>query len=106
MAIKVTTDSYHIASVRCHQMKYGDGSVVIEDDSEVWLSVSGSHPTCHQSKSNARRFRADEVSGIKGRIAQWDGMPWYYRIKPGTLRIFKVTRKETIEETIEEIGLN
>ena len=92
---------YFIASAECREVKAFDGSVKTADGKTVWLGYSDGYPACQTGKNSAHKFKTAEE--IRTRAAQWDGMPWYYSLKPGTLRIYRVNERRTVERTeVEE----
>jgi hypothetical protein len=90
---------YYVASVECGEMKAFNGKVMTEDGTVVWLAESEGYPQVSRSRRNAQRF--DSPEEIKACAADYDGMPWYYRFKPGTLRIFKMEHRP-VERVVYE----
>lgn len=82
-------------------MKAFDGSVLTKDDTEVWIGETDGYPSAERSRSTAKRFKSEEA--VRAAALLSDGMPWYFRFKEGTLKIFKVTETRIIESTEEEV---
>jgi hypothetical protein len=101
MVKKVTNSEYYIASALCFQTKAFDGSIMTEENTMVWFCYSEGYQQCTTSKKQAHHFKC--IEKIKDKVKTFDGMPWYYRLKPETLRIFKITESITIEYNEEEI---
>lgn len=78
-----------VASVRCYQVKAYDGTVLTKEDTVAWLSVEEGYYQLTEAKSRAKVFSNKEE--ITRSAHRWDGMPWYYRMKPDTLTIHDVT---------------
>lgn len=100
---KHKVEKYYIGCCRCHQVKYGDGSVATKDDTIGWFGESEGYASVQTDKVRAYRY-ATEAAARKGARIQ-DGMPWMYRFKPDTLQIFYVecTTITTIVENEVEI---
>lgn len=96
-----TTQEYFIASAECREVKAFDGTVLTAGGEAIWLGYSEGYPACQTNKSAAHKFKtAEEIRTI---AAQWDGMPWMYSLKPGTLRVYRVSERRTVERTeVEE----
>lgn len=90
---------YYIGSVRCQEVKSFAGSILTQDDAVVWLGESEGYPSAKINKFSAKRF--DKPEAVKTYAVRADGMPWYYRFKEGSLRIYKVTR--IVTETYDEV---
>lgn len=95
--MSIKEERYFIASVQCYQVKAFNGNVMIKEDCTAWLSEDRGYPELSSRKRDARHFN-EPIS--EEDLKKWDGMPWYYRIKPGTLQVFEVYRK--VETTIVE----
>lgn len=83
-----TTEVFYIASARCREVKNADGSVRTKENAEVWLGMSDGYPS-GGSKAHAHKFATPEE--IRRSWTEWDGMPWWYRLKPDSLKILRVT---------------
>ncbi len=93
------TNTYYIASVLLKEARAFDGTVMTKDNAIGWLGESDDWPQVYDTKSWAKKFQyPDEI--IK-RYKEWDGMPWFCKMKPDTLKIYKITT--TYTETQEEI---
>lgn len=95
-----TVKTYFIASAKCREVKAFDGSVLTEDDSEVWLGMDEGYAQCFAGKSSAHKFKEPPTNK---EAASWDGMPWYCRLKPGSLRVFKVVDRSVCATTETEV---
>ncbi len=101
----VQKKSYFIACAKCYQMKAYDGTIDVKEDSIAWFGWDpGYHyPVCTTAKSGAHKFKSAE--DIRDRAHNWDGMPYDFRLKPGTLQIFEVkveTRKDVNEQEVTD----
>jgi hypothetical protein len=97
--VETVKETYFIASASCYEVKFFDGTIATNENEIMWLAKIGELPTCSPHKNLAYNFSS--VDEIKLCAKKWDGMPWYCRLKPDTLRIFKII-KTTIEEYTEE----
>lgn len=82
---------YYIASARCYEMKYFDGKIAMPHDAVAWLgwtTEGGGWPECTLNQCSAKHFAS--LDAIRQEAFRWDGMPWYFRLQPGTLEIFLV----------------
>ena len=91
---------YYIASVECREVKSFSGTVHTYDGTIIWLGYSEGYVSC-RSKSSAHKFKTSEE--IVEKALQWNGMPWYYQLKPGTLRIYRIKERYTTERTETEV---
>lgn len=99
-----TVTTYYIASCECYEARTDwDNSVVTEDGKVVWLSYDHMYhyPDCSSKKEDAYKFLSPEEA--KRAVKDWSGHPWFYRLKPKTLKIYKVTERKLIEYTEEEV---
>lgn len=99
-------ETYWIASALCREVKAFDGSVMTPEDKLVWLGWSnegGGWPSVDENKNRAHHFKSAEAARKEAK--SWDGMPWWYRLKPGTLKVFKIEehRVSTRTETMSEV---
>lgn len=90
----ITKEEWYIASVKCYQVKGVDGKVLTKEDVEVWLSEERDYPTLSTNKQWAHKFKKIPNKEI---LNHYDGMPWYYRIKPGTIKVIKVTKESYVK---------
>lgn len=103
----------YMVKVRCHEVRdNGDGSVMTPEDAEVflgWPNEGGGWPTCYREGSPAPHHPFKSPEEAIAQWHRWDGCVWYYRFKPETMRIIKVTeiveRKEEEEMRLETIEL-
>jgi hypothetical protein len=92
--MKVQT--YFIAKATCIEMKAFDGSVITKEGTEVLFGMSEGYPSLSPThRGGGHRFASPEEA--RRLASKWDGMPWYYRLKNGSLRVFKVTER-TVHE--------
>lgn len=78
-----------IVSLRCRQMKAFDGTIMTPEDTEVWLCTDDGYASTTTRREWAETFTS--VDGIEDRAKRSDGMPWYHRFKPGTIKIEDVS---------------
>ena len=89
--------TFYIASAECREVKAFDGKILTQDGTVIWLGMSEGYASCGRGKGSAKRFESpDDIHAKK-----WDGMPWWYRLKEGSLKIYKVVETKTcsLEET-------
>ena len=84
--------TYYIASVECYEVRAYDGLILTHDGERVWLGTDQGFSQCFRGESSAKHFKHPDDFDVKN----WDGMPWNYRLKPGTLEITKVTEVKTL----------
>lgn len=97
---KVSVKEGFIASARCYQVKYANGSVATEENTEVWLGMSrDQYYQCERSLKCAYVFETKEQ--VLRRWKDWDGMPWYFRLKPDSLTIYRYSLETVKIEKIE-----
>lgn len=90
-------DTYYIAYASCYEMKSVTGAKFTIEDQIIWLAeTDDNHPQCCILKEGAKHFST--IGEIQRYWTDWDGMPWYYRLKPGSLHIIKVEEKKIIEK--------
>lgn len=92
---------YYIACAELYEVKFFDGKVATEDGAIGWLGWSdegGGWPSVVRGKGAAKHF--DEPVTPET-AARWDGMPWWFRLKPGTLKNFRVVERWTREHEEE-----
>ena len=78
---------YYIVSVRCQEVKAYTGAVMQKHNAEAWLGESDGYPAVSCSKNSAKHF--DHIP-TKREIAQYDGMPWWYRFIPDSEKIYEI----------------
>lgn len=88
-----------MARAECRQVKAFDGKVLTEDGTVVTLDESDGYPQCSRGRSGVFFASAAEA---RWRAPQWDGMPWYFQLKPGTLRIYEVIEVEPARKAVVE----
>jgi len=91
--------TYYIASAKCYHMVSYTGTVMTEENDEVWLGMDAGYPSCSRNKSDAHKFQSAET--VRRDASRWDGSPWYNRLKPGSLRVFRVAEERIV--TREEV---
>ena len=96
-----TIQDYYIASAECREVKSYNGSIMTADGTPVWLGYDEGYAACQREKESAHKFKTPEE--IRGKAEQWDGMPWYFALKPGTLHIYHVKVRTTIERVETEV---
>lgn len=96
------TKSYFIARARCYEVKAADGSVITAEDVEVTLAMDDGYPVCTRGKCGTYGFNT--IAEAYEKWTKWDGMPWYFRLKPDSLRVYKVTERKCYERTEEEVA--
>lgn len=92
------SETYYIGSVRCHQVKAFNGTVMTSEGKLVWISEEAGYPSNTPDKTDAKRFKS--IAAVRTAAQRSDGMPWYYRYIEGSLQIFKVQR--VLVENINE----
>lgn len=99
------TKVWYQARVKCYEIKAHTGTILTEENTEKWVGEDDGYA---QLGSSPKHFSIEEIKELD--LKRWDGMPWYCRIKPGTLTIFKVTqriqRNIQWEMITEEINAN
>ncbi len=93
------TETYYTACVRLERVVGGFGTVLTDDDGIGWLGEDSGY---NQVYSTPFPWSAKSLSRFL-RPQDWDGMPWYCKIKPGTLQVFKHTVTTLTE--VEEIEI-
>jgi hypothetical protein len=94
-------EEYYVASARCREVKFYNGHIAAHEDEVVWLGISDGYPSC------GPRGSAHHFKDIKDIVAKnWDGMPWWNRLKPGSLRIYHVYDVVIKEYREEEVNLD
>ncbi len=94
----MTEEIYYKASARMQEVKAFNGSILTHDDDVRWLGESDGYP---ELGAGFKKF--DSPEQIRHDAHRWDGMPWYCRMKPGSLRIVKVTERRHFERIEEEV---
>lgn len=89
----------YLARVECQQVKYYQGDVAVEDGTVVTLALSDGYPSCSTGKEGTLFSSAAEA---RSSAKKWDGMPWMFRFKPGTLRLFEVVEVEPARAAVIE----
>lgn len=95
------TKVYYIASCECQQTKYASGTIAMRDGDVVWLGMSEGYASCNRGKAGAHHFKSRRE--VIDRWLHWDGMPWWSRLKPGSLVIYKVTATKVETHTEEDV---
>jgi hypothetical protein len=95
------TTEFFIACARCYELKNADGSLRRHDGDVVWLGESDGYPACWEDKSSAKQWKT--IEEIQKSWLRWDGMPWYNRFKPDSLKIIHVTERRTFSREEREI---
>lgn len=97
-----TTKTGFIVSAKCHEAKAFDDHVMTKEDTEVWLGEENHYPSWStwQFKYRAKWFA--DIEEAEGALAQSPSGPWYYRVKAGTAKIFRVTK--IVQETCEQVA--
>jgi hypothetical protein len=89
-------ETYYIVEVILKEVKSYDGSILTKENSVGYLGESSGYGTVQTSKEWATKF--ETIPDTK-KVSQYDGMPWYCRIK--SHKVIKVeeefihNRKET-----------
>jgi len=102
-----STTVHYIASARCFEaiLKPPDivagqrGSVLTQDDTLVWLGEQAGYPESSTQKSWAKKFATEQAA--RGYFKVVDGKPWFRKLKPGSVKIYKIVHTE--EWTEEEV---
>lgn len=93
----MTTKITYKITCRLHRIKHFDGALAVEDNTVGYLFLDGgyyqislyeSHMTEHQYKQH------------KDQWDKFDGMPWYCRMKEGSIEVHKVTTTTTITQDV------
>jgi hypothetical protein len=93
-------EEYYIVSVDLKKVTGVNGNALTLEGAVGWLSMTEDcYPKIQTLKALAKKFK--EKPNLNG-LNDWDGMPWYCRIKPGSAKIYKVQTTKTITETYEE----
>lgn len=87
-----TKETYFIASVKLYQIKTVTGGILTKDGETGWLGECEWGPQVVSSEESATQFKTKPTASILG---EYDGMPWYCRIKPDSLKVYKVTEETT-----------
>jgi hypothetical protein len=95
--MKTNSQEYYIVSAKCYEVKSYDGKVLTKDNETVWLAEGDWGVQCERGKGWAKKFKTPPT---KSEIKSWDGMPWYYRLKPNSEKVYKV--KSSVTTTYEE----
>ena len=98
MTTTKTEKTYYIASVECYEAKALSGDILTADGKIIWLGMSEGYHQCQINKTSAKHYETPSKA-IKD-AKHFDGMPWYYRLKQGTVKVYKVYH--SIEETLIE----
>ena len=88
----MSLEKYYIVSVRCHEVLASDGTVMMRDDELVWISEEDNFPSHTRDKKNAHRF---EIRPTKKYFERSSGYPWWFKHKPGTMKLYTVTEIHT-----------
>jgi hypothetical protein len=73
----------------CQQVKAYNGDILTPDGTKVYAYLSDGYPALGRGRSNARRCPDENMA--MDFLSKCDGMPWYYRMKPGSAFIEDVT---------------
>ncbi|HVQ43863.1 MAG TPA: hypothetical protein VMT30_02765 [Candidatus Saccharimonadia bacterium] len=92
---------FFIASAHCYQVKNADGSYAKREDDVIWLGESEDYPACWDDKLKAKEWKT--IEEIRKVWLRWDGMPWWNRLKPESLQIFRVIEERTYHRKEQEI---
>jgi hypothetical protein len=99
------THAFFTASAETFEVKAFDGSILTTDSTIVWLAEESGYPTCSREPTRAKRFNCS-ADAIREQSSKWDGMPWYFRLKPGSLRIYAVAETVTTQIVSKEVQSN
>ena len=91
-----------IARAECREVKAFDGTVLTGDGEVVTLAVSDGYPQCNRGASRGHAFVFRTADDARAKAKNWNGMPWYFQLKPGTLRIFEVVEVEPAKAAVTE----
>ncbi|WP_442753850.1 hypothetical protein ACNHKD_12700 [Methylocystis sp. JAN1] len=92
-----TVEEYIIASVRCRATSNERGRLMIAEDTVAWLGEDEKgNPKNTIYKEDAKRFKSE--LGARVWADKSDGQPWWFSFKPGTLRIYQVTKTVMVRE--------
>jgi hypothetical protein len=87
-----TRKTFYIASVELYQVKAFDGSILTKEGELGWLGECEWGPQVFCSKTSAVEFKTKPTSAT---LKEYDGKPWFCRIKPDTLKVYQVTEEVT-----------
>lgn len=92
---KITTSRYYIVSALTYRMRSAKGDRMTAEDTLVWMGMSEGYCSVCTGKARAHHFK--ERPALADVARKWDGMPWYYRLKPDTFKVYLVDRTQTVE---------
>lgn len=90
------TEDYYIVEATLKEVKAFNGKVLTPEGKKEWLCISEGYPSFTTNEAVAKKF--DEPPS-RDHVANWDGMPWYCRIKG--YRTHHIVRETTITTTRE-----
>ena len=73
---------------RLQEVRYFDGTVATGDDAIGYLHIDDGYS---QISLHPAQLTEAEYNRVKGDWRSWDGMPWYYRMKPDSIVVTKLT---------------
>ena len=85
---KTTFEKHYLVSVKCHETRNFPGEFITSDNTVFCCGTSDGYPSCQIDQERAMHF--SEPPSIE-EVAEWDGMPWYYRFKEGTGELHEIT---------------
>ena len=88
-----------IARAECREVKSFCGSVLTAEGTIVTLAESDHYPQCSTGRRGVLFSSAKEA---RSRAPSWDGMPWYFQLKPGSLRVYEVVEVEPARAAVIE----
>ena len=83
-----------------HESRHQDGTIRVQDGTPAWLGYDYQYHTAQWTlvKSLANEFKSLE-DAVKSALHGHTG-PWYYKIKPETIKVLEVTTVKTVTERI------
>jgi hypothetical protein len=87
----IAPKDYYIAYGEAVEIKSFKGTIMAKDGEKLWLAYADGYPALSTSKTSAHNFSTS--SEIRAQAHKWDGMPWFHRMKPGSLHIIKIEHR-------------
>lgn len=91
-------ETYYIVECLNREVKAYDGSVLTKENSVTYLSTDSGYYSHTRESKYAEKFKTPPTREV---VAQYDGMPWYNRIK--SHRVIKVTEEKIFNQTMEYV---
>lgn len=94
--MSTTQKTYYIACAKSIEVPDAKGNVMTEAGRTLYFGEEDCYSQLSTSENGAKHFDRPPSQKL---LRQWQGMPWYHRFDPGSVKVFKIEHRVIIERT-------